>query len=103
MRCVQADRAVGCIVFIDILSGLLIVTLVKALAANNFLTDIRHFRRYIRRRFCSIVVELVIFVSALIVLVNIVAWKHFPRDKALLYLMPFSVLGLLFFIVEFHI
>lgn len=90
------------IVLGDIFSGVLIVPLIKAIAANNFHSDIRLFKKYIRYRFYSIVLELVVFVASLIVLVNIVAWKQFEIAMSVLCIVPYSLLSGLFFVLEFH-
>jgi hypothetical protein len=100
--CVAAERAVGWIVFTDIISGLLIIPVIKAVAANNFHSNIVNFKSYIRLRFYSIVLELTVCISALIVIVNIVAWKQLDMTLSLLLVAPFTILSIVFFIFEFH-
>ena len=76
LRCVKHDRAIGKIVTFDILSGLLIFPLLKAVSANRFQNDVGTFERYLKERLCSIVIQSIVLGLSIVGAINAVAWNH---------------------------
>jgi len=59
----------------DMISCLLLFTIIKSSAASTFYSDIDFFEKYVKRRVCSIVVEVLVLSVAAFLLFNYGAWK----------------------------
>lgn len=101
--CISHDRAIKMIVKFDILSGILLVPLTKAYAANRFMSNVEYFERYLQLRLYSIVIEIISFLALLLLIVNIVALKKWSKNRSFVAIGILTLACIIFFIVEFHL
>lgn len=104
MRCIKHDNAVGYIVTADILSGLFIIPLPKAIGASRFQNDLESFEHYLKMRFYSMLLQIAFMACLLLVAINLAAWKKLSWKTSVAVVGGLTLIlsGLLVLDLHFH-